>query len=99
MSEYYERSRVVDPTVSENANEESDILCVDKILLCLRAAQRPLAVHEMSIYGYSQNNIATRMSELARSGIVKGYFRKGENFKEWSLAPAVEQNGQMRLFR
>jgi hypothetical protein len=44
------------------------------------------AVHEIPVIGYSENNIATRLSELARAGRVVGRIRKGESFKEWAVA-------------
>ncbi len=71
----------------------------DLILQQLKESRTPLAVHELHIEGYSENNLATRLSELAREGKVIGRFRKGENFKEWSLATVhepqfFEVNGQ-----
>jgi len=44
-----------------------------------------LAVHEMNISRYSENNIATRCSELAKDGVIFGRYRKGARFKEWGL--------------
>lgn len=57
-----------------------------EIIRCLALAAKPLAVHEMDIPLYNQNNLATRLSELARDGAVVGTTRPGKNFKEWALA-------------
>lgn len=58
------------------------------ILLRLREAGKPLAVHELSINGYSENSLASRLSELAKAGLVKGDTRKGHAYKEWSIPAA-----------
>ena len=42
-----------------------------------------MAVHELGITSYSQNNLATRLPELAREGKVIGRFREKTNYKEW----------------
>ena len=42
-----------------------------------------LAVHEIEVRGYSENSLATRLSELAKDGKVKGRTRQGKAFKEW----------------
>lgn len=60
----------------------------------LASSKTPLAVHEMGIIGYSENNLATRMSEYAREGWVEGTYRKGQQFKEWYL-----KKGQIDLLR
>lgn len=71
------------------------------ILKRLQESSQPLAVHEFYIMGLNENNIATRLSELAKEGIVQGNFRKGKSFKEWSLLKnknvnfKFEGNGQM----
>jgi hypothetical protein len=57
------------------------------ILERLEAAPGPLAVHEFHLVGYSENNIATRLSELAKAGKVVGVRRQGQAYKEWSLTP------------
>lgn len=57
----------------------------DMVLVRLKQSRQALAVHEFDIQGYSENNIATRLSELAREGLVKGNRRDGRQFKEWSL--------------
>jgi DNA-binding transcriptional regulator GbsR (MarR family) len=67
--------------------------CKDMILEKLSQSEKPLAVHEFHIIGYSENNIATRLSEMARAGQVIGVFREGENFKEWALV-----SGQSEFF-
>lgn len=57
------------------------------IIKTLYEAGRPLATHELSIVGISENAAATRLSELARDGIVVGQVRQGKRFKEWALKP------------
>ncbi len=57
------------------------------ILERLKTAPEPLSVHELAIAGYSENNLATRLSEMAKAGLVVGIRRPGKAFKEWSLAP------------
>ena len=75
------------------------MIAKEKILDRLSKAMMPLAVHEMKIEGYSENNIATRLSELAREGKVIGAYRKGTSFKEWQPIRKqefkVEASGQM----
>ena len=56
-----------------------------EILKKLRIVKCYLAVHEMNIYGYSENCVATRLPELAKEGKVIGRYRKGFNYKEWGL--------------
>ena len=51
----------------------------------LETATTSLAVHEFKLLGYSENAIATRLSEMAHAGEVIGTYRKGEAFKEWRL--------------
>ena len=51
-----------------------------------------LAVHELAIWGHSQNALATELSTMARNILVVGRFRAGERFKEWRLLP-VEEGG------
>lgn len=67
---------------------------ISLILERLSVADKPLAVHELRIEGYSENNLATRLSELARCGEVVGRVRPGKRFKEWALARRFEANGQ-----
>ena len=50
------------------------------------------AVHELHIYGYSENCIATRLPEMVKDGLVVGRYREGENFKEWGLPEWVKLN-------
>lgn len=57
----------------------------DQILKRLSESTRPLAVHELQIWGISDNAAATRLSELAQQGKVVGHYRPGKRFKEWSL--------------
>lgn len=61
-----------------------------EIIRALAVAEKPLAVHEMDIPLYSENNLATRLSEMAREGVVIGTTRPGKNFKEWKLALKLE---------
>ena len=61
----------------------------DLILSRLSESPRPCAVHELHIPGYNENNISTRLSELAREGKVRGVYRRGFRFKEWSLVEKV----------
>lgn len=60
-----------------------------EILRTLAVAPHPLAVHELKIPGYSENCLATRLSELAAAGLVKGSTREGKAYKEWQ---AVAEN-------
>ena len=61
-----------------------------EIIRVLSTAGKPLAVHEMDIPLYSENNLATRLSEMAKSGHVIGQTRPGKAFKEWRLALRLE---------
>jgi hypothetical protein len=69
----------------------------EKVVRRLQFSPRPLAVHEFGIPGVSDNNLATRLSEYAREGIVVGKNRMGCSYKEWMLARR-EKNGQFLLF-
>jgi len=70
----------------------------EKILSYLKF-HRNAAVHEIEIDGMSQNNIATRLSEMSRMGLVVGKNRKGRknrkghNYKERNVQ-MYEKNGQ-----
>lgn len=44
-----------------------------------------LAVHEFAMGAYSQNNVGTRLPELARQNFVVGRPREGKPYKEWGL--------------
>ena len=55
------------------------------ILERLKKASLPLAVHELGLIGYNENNLATRLSELATDGFVIGRKRQGKQYKEWRL--------------
>ncbi len=63
----------------------------DLILRRLEDVGRPLAVHELQIFGYSENSIATRLSELAQAGKVIGLDQPGVNFKRWRLTNDMEK--------
>lgn len=56
-----------------------------EIVRRLKELGKPVAVHELGVIGYSENNLATRLSELAKAGIVIGARRPGFAFKEWRL--------------
>ena len=61
----------------------------------IRARGCSLAVHEflrraIGDEGISANNLATRISEWARAGYLKGTFRTGTSYKEWSIGPGPE---------
>lgn len=55
------------------------------ILDRLREAGRALATHELGLVGYSENACATRLSELARAGLVVSAVRPGAKYKEWRI--------------
>ena len=63
------------------------------ILDALGSARVPVAVHELSdfLVGYSENSLATRLSELHAEGKVVRRKREGQAFNEWRLATIVEQ--------
>lgn len=64
------------------------------ILARLREAGRPLACHELHIPCVSENAAATRLSEMARAGLVVGRTRPGKAFKEWTIShPASVKDG------
>ena len=56
----------------------------------------PYAIHELNIAGYSENNLATRMSECHAAGLVVGRRRKGQAVKEWRLT-TPEERKEIRL--
>ena len=68
----------------------------EKILRYLQFSPKALAIHEMEIEGMSQNNIGTRLPEMAREGLVSCMRLPGESFKRWKPAQ-WERNGQGRL--
>ena len=57
----------------------------EKILERLSSVTVPLAVHELNIFGSSENAVASRLTELARAGQVGSRFREGKRFKEWYI--------------
>ena len=59
-----------------------------RIVARLYESDKHLAVHELKVMGVSDNAAATRLSELAKDGIVEGRVRAGFKFKEWRLRPA-----------
>ena len=71
------------------------VTCKKVILERLRSAGRPLAAHEFNhpdFTGYSENCIATRLSEMALAGVLIGRFRQGKPFKEWLLVANTPEN-------
>ncbi|GAG08177.1 unnamed protein product [marine sediment metagenome] len=70
------------------------ITCKDLILKKLELVHRYLAVHEFDLTGYSENNLASRLPELAKAGKVIGRYRKGQSYKEWGL---IGSDGQAQL--
>lgn len=58
----------------------------DAILARLREFNRPVPVHDLRIEGVSDNAAATRLSELARAGLVVGVPTPGKRFKSWTVA-------------
>lgn len=65
----------------------------EMILKRLGESEEPLPVHKLGIVGYSENNLATRLSELQREGKVVGTFPGHRPYKVWALA-----KGQGELF-
>lgn len=63
-----------------------------KIHAAICAAGRPLAIHEFDIKDVSQNNLGTRLPEIARdTGWLIGLHRVGQPFKEWDVTAGGEQ--------
>lgn len=59
------------------------------IILRILRAGRPLALHEFELAGVNENNLGSRLPELAKKrGLVVGTRRAGESFKEWDLTAA-----------
>ena len=70
----------------------------DLIVKRLQESNQPTAVHEFNIPGYNENNLATRCSELAAEGIIKGETRPGKHYKQWSMIKSVfDSEGQGQL--
>ena len=68
--------------------------------LILKAFDRfggAMSIPEVARYvtGYSENNIATRLSEIQREGKLCSRFREGKNYKEWYLP--VEQKTEYKF--
>ena len=68
--------------------------CKELILQRIDNSPTMLAVHEFDIEGYSQNNIATRLNEFERAGILESHYREHKPFKEWG-----RKRGQLDLIR
>lgn len=73
------------------------ITAKELIIRRLEQSDRPLAVHEFDIAGYNENNLATRVSELARTGRVIGVRRPGCSFKEWSLTAVPSKSALCQI--
>lgn len=75
---------------------EQRITAKTELLRVLPLAEEPawLAVHEAKqmILGYSENCLATRVSELERAGLIIGRKRAGKSFKEWALSSGNPQS-------
>lgn len=64
--------------------------CIREVMSAPVQRGKKLAVHEIqalikkmkNVY-HSENSIATRLSEMARYGEIRGTLRKGTSFKEW----------------
>src|SRR3990167_9200471 len=56
------------------------------ILSVLEHSQIWLACHELHVPRYSENCVATRLSELQAEGKIKSRYREGKRFKEWTIA-------------
>jgi len=70
----------------------------DLVVKRLQESSWPLAVHELEIPGYNENNLATRCSELAAEGVIKGEVRPGKHYKQWSMIKSVfDSEGQGQL--
>jgi hypothetical protein len=41
------------------------------------------SIEELGLYGYSNNNLATRLPELAKIGKVESRYRVSKHYKEW----------------
>ena len=59
----------------------------DRVLWHLERAKKPLAVHELRdlIGNVNENNLATRLSEYAKEGLVIGKQAEGKMYKVWEL--------------
>ena len=67
----------------------------DLVVKRLKESPRPLAIHELNIEGYNENNLATRCSELAAEGVIVGEVRPGTHFKQWKMAGLkYDESGQ-----
>lgn len=63
------------------------VKAADAILARLREFNRPVPVHDLRIAGVSDNAAATRLSELARAGLVVGVPTPGARYKSWMIQP------------
>ena len=62
----------------------------DAILSRLREFNRPVPVHELNVPGVSENAAATRLSEMAREGLVVGVPVPGFRYKAWKAVTPGE---------
>jgi len=58
----------------------------EKILCILSTTKKKMAVHEFGLQSISENNLATRLSELAKIGKVSSQYREGKRYKEWFIS-------------
>ena len=58
----------------------------EAILSRLKEFGRAVPVHELRIVGISENAAATRLSEMAREGLVIGLTVPGFRYKAWTVA-------------
>lgn len=85
----------------------------DRIEDVMRAANRPLAVHEFedvpmtidegeldgrNYIGYSEQTLARRLREMNGLGRVSSKTREGKNFKEYALVAKVAAPADTTLF-
>ena len=68
----------------------------ERIIRYLIFVNKPIAVHEFGWQDVSQNNLATRLSELAAEKKVESKYRDGKAYKEW-FVPRYEKTGQKIL--
>ena len=67
-----------------------------EIIRVLALADKPMATHEIAdainekVHFYSENCLATRISELSAEGAITGKTRKDKAYKEWALVFKLE---------
>lgn len=68
-----------------NKLRTNPLTCRQAILKRLVDEEWPLAVHELGIWGHSENALATELSIMAKDELAWGTIRPGKKFKEWRL--------------